>query len=584
MAPTLEVSVLLHCRVVVCFHPLKKISKSYLNNILFFFANTKKERERERDKMSVVETNKINDIKINGTTITQFELTHEQLVRRNFMKVKVQMDKSKRDYVRERKTDIGNYSIAYSVVSQEGCYPEKRHRNQDSFCCHVINGGRNLILGVFDGHGNDGDACAQIAASCLPEVLQNNTNNNKLQIIKTTKHRARHDAYNDEEFENERNQSDSPQSNLFRMTRTGEEDLSSSNSNSSSRAASRRESSEEDTNRGESYKNDKDETTANLLTTKIIDFDAQAYSDAFRAADSIIVKSLGSKCNTSGTTAVTAFFCVDNIVRFGNVGDSRIICALMGGDTNQAKKWKALQVTRDQTCFRRDERERMRKESNKNITFASIGMVLGETAYHENFEETQDLHCVAGERCDDPPRVFLSGHKFPGCAFTRSFGDTIAKELGVSAEPELTEHDLNDGKTKCIIIVSDGVSEFVSNDEVVSICEQFYPDSDKAAKEIVKLSYLKWAIEDERADDVTAIVAYIHPLNDDAENLQQSDEHMNDDFDFDDDDEHCCITNSDSSFSAKQDDDGVSSPVSTFIQRVQNFSIFGSSSFASRNV
>ena len=213
---------------------------------------------------------------------------------------------------------------------------------------------------------------------------------------------------------------------------------------------------------------------------------------------------------------MTALFGRDDIVRFGNVGDSRIICAVSDSDMMTRKEnWKAVQLTRDQTCFRRDERERMRKESSKDLSFASIGMVLGECEHHEDFEETQDLQTgVAGERCDDPPRVFLGGHKFPGCAFTRSLGDSIAKELGVSAEPELTHLDLSNGKTKCIIIASDGVFEFVTNDEVVDICEEFYPDCDRASKEIVKLSYNKWAIEDERADDVTVIVAYVNSTND----------------------------------------------------------------------
>ena len=62
-------------------------------------------------------------------------------------------------------------------------------------------------------------------------------------------------------------------------------------------------------------------------------------------------------------------------------------------------------------------------------------------------------------------------------------GDSIAKELGVS-EPELTHLDLSNGKTKCIIIASDGVFEFVTNDEVVDICEEFYPDCDKALKRL----------------------------------------------------------------------------------------------------
>jgi len=257
------------------------------------------------------------------------------------------------------------------------------------------------------------------------------------------------------------------------------------------------------------------------------------------------------------------------------------------------KNWRAVQLTRDQTCFRQDERERMRKESTKDLTFASIGMVLGECEYHEDFEESQDVQTgVAGERCDDPPRVFLGGHKFPGCAFTRSLGDSIAKELGVSAQPELTSHDLNDGKTKCIIVASDGVFEFVSNDEVVGICEEFYPDSDRASKEIVKLSYNKWAIEDERADDVTVIVAYVSSTNDvdmlTHEYDDESSDESSDDDDDDDDDEYHSSSSSldgDHDYEYDNDRDGSmenSSPSSavrgssSYIrERLQSVNIFG---------
>jgi serine/threonine protein phosphatase PrpC len=329
--------------------------------------------------------------------------------------------------------------------------------------------------------------------------------------------------------------------------------------------------------------NNNTKTTKKAGTRTTTHFDEHIYSNAFRTANSIVVKTLGTKCYASGTTAVTALFGKDNIVRFGNVGDSRIICAMSDSDVmTRNKNWKAVQLTRDQTCFRRDERDRMRKESSKELSFASIGMVLGECEFHEDFEETQDLQTgVAGERCDDPPRVFLGGHKFPGCAFTRSLGDSIAKELGVSAEPELTHHDLNDGKTKCIIIASDGVFEFVSNEEVVGICEEFYPDCDRASKEIVKLSYNKWAIEDERADDVTVIVAYVSSTNDVDMLARDEDESSDDDDDDDGDDEY--LSSSSSLDDGGDYDDGAdeidenSSPSSavTIRERLQSVNIFG---------
>ena len=605
--------------------------------------------------------------------ITEFCLTEEEMARRNHQPVRVSMDESKRDVVRTTKALIGSLAIKYSVVCQEGCYPDKKkHANQDAFCASAMHGGESLLLGVFDGHGQEGESCAQIASNIFPQILtQLRRESEKAEKAKMEMTTMRGDEDDDDDGENEsesaqteeerlmrlsssgseantkrtnttakkrdrykfltetdlevKNHCDSPQSNLNSLAdRTKRGGLlfsgglglggggSSSNSNSS------RERSEEDSHRGEegsggadmdinptnmvvkdndissprsgraSYTSeDYDDDNNNTKTTKkagtrtTTHFDEHIYSNAFRTANSIVVKTLGTKCYASGTTAVTALFGKDNIVRFGNVGDSRIICAMSDSDVmTRNKNWKAVQLTRDQTCFRRDERDRMRKESSKDLSFASIGMVLGECEFHEDFEETQDLQTgVAGERCDDPPRVFLGGHKFPGCAFTRSLGDSIAKELGVSAEPELTHHDLNDGKTKCIIIASDGVFEFVSNEEVVGICEEFYPDCDRASKEIVKLSYNKWAIEDERADDVTVIVAYVSSTNDVDMLARDEDESSDDDDDRDD----AYLSSSSSLDDGDDYDDGAdeidenSSPSSavTIRERLQSVNIFG---------
>jgi hypothetical protein len=43
----------------------------------------------------------------------------------------------------------------------------------------------------------------------------------------------------------------------------------------------------------------------------------------------------------------------------------------------------------------------------------------------------------------DPPRVWDATLEKPGCAFTRSFGDAVAKEVGVTAEPEILTWDLS---------------------------------------------------------------------------------------------------------------------------------------------
>ena len=42
------------------------------------------------------------------------------------------------------------------------------------------------------------------------------------------------------------------------------------------------------------------------------------------------------------------------------------------------------------------------------------------------------------------PRVWAPGKSFPGCAFTRSIGDSVAEGIGVTAEPELLRKELTE--------------------------------------------------------------------------------------------------------------------------------------------
>jgi cGMP-dependent protein kinase len=68
----------------------------------------------------------------------------------------------------------------------------------------------------------------------------------------------------------------------------------------------------------------------------------------------------------------------------------------------------------------------------------------------------------------DPPRIWSQDGAYPGTAFTRSFGDSIAEELGVFAEPETLKYEMT-GADKYLIVASDGVWEFLTNKQVVEI-------------------------------------------------------------------------------------------------------------------
>ena len=81
----------------------------------------------------------------------------------------------------------------------------------------------------------------------------------------------------------------------------------------------------------------------------------------------------------------------------------------------------------------------------------------------------------------------------PGLAMSRSFGDHAAVEVGVISEPEILEMNLVEDD-KFIVIASDGVWEFLSNEEVVKIVEPFYKtnSAEKAADALIRESLKRW--------------------------------------------------------------------------------------------
>ena len=263
------------------------------------------------------------------------------------------------------------------------------------------------------------------------------------------------------------------------------------------------------------------------LTASPLDGDdagPSAFATAFERTNDVIVRELAEDVKSSGTTAVVAHL-IGDMLHVANVGDSRAILGIAASGeearlsssyeqssrasspTNEndvSPRWEVLPVTHDQTCFRHDERVRMKKEATEDVMFATLGMILGEVPFSEDFgEETI-------EAADDPPRVFKNKKHYPGCAFTRCLGDTIGKSLGVSAKPETLSYRLDDA-SRCLVIASDGVFEFLENKDVIAICERYEGDALGACEEITRAAYACWSEEDTRADDVTCVVSYFTP-------------------------------------------------------------------------
>ena len=110
-----------------------------------------------------------------------------------------------------------------------------------------------------------------------------------------------------------------------------------------------------------------------------------------------------------------------------------------------------------------------------------------------------------------PERVWLKDEDVPGLAMSRSFGDDLAHTIGVTCEPEIIEIEFNE-EDKFIILASDGIWEFMSNQEVVDIVKEFYMKNDLqgALFSLYKEASKRWIMEEEIIDDITLIIIYIN--------------------------------------------------------------------------
>jgi len=207
----------------------------------------------------------------------------------------------------------------------------------------------------------------------------------------------------------------------------------------------------------------------------------------------------------SGTTCIAALF-HNNLLTVCNVGDSRAVVGRRDKRSRPgeygADSYKAIPLSRDQTPFRKDERERVKKCGARIM---SLDQLEGLEPIHENWGDL-----VLGETIDeegDPPRIWSPSGDYPGTAFTRSLGDVIADDIGVFAEPEMVTLELT-AEDRIIVLASDGVFEFLTNQSVIDICAK-YDNPIEACRAVVAESYELWLEYELRTDDISIICMFL---------------------------------------------------------------------------
>lgn len=157
----------------------------------------------------------------------------------------------------------------------------------------------------------------------------------------------------------------------------------------------------------------------------------------------------------SGTTAITVLVHNDSLV-VANVGDSRAVAGIWDSDRNSVV---AMDLSCDQTPFRKDEYERVRQCGARVLSVDQVEGIKDPEVQSWGEEESDD---------GDPPRLWVKDGMYPGTAFTRSVGDATAEGIGVVAVPEVKEVRITP-EVLFFVVASDGVFEFLSSQVVVNM-------------------------------------------------------------------------------------------------------------------
>ena len=205
--------------------------------------------------------------------------------------------------------------------------------------------------------------------------------------------------------------------------------------------------------------------------------DFQKIIDIFLETDNQIINQKGFDISLSGTTCVLIIQLYEHII-CSNIGDSR---AILIYDNN-----KIFELSQDSKPEVPEETKRI------NLMGGIVDQVRNEFGIKTG-----------------PYRVYIKNMDQPGLAMSRSFGDKKAKSCGVIPYPDIIEYTLNND-SKYMVICSDGVWEFLTNEDVMEIGNKFYKQNNinGFCKQLLKKSTEMWEKEENYIDDITIVTVF----------------------------------------------------------------------------
>lgn len=238
-----------------------------------------------------------------------------------------------------------------------------------------------------------------------------------------------------------------------------------------------------------------------------------ALKESFIATNKALVVTKEIKAMTSGTTVVAAYV-KENKMFIANVGDSRAVVATPSESNPEMCVAKLLSV--DHKPDAPEEHARITKHrgyvsmSRSNESFVSAETTPNGTI-QLNDTPVEYTKKSSGPSCSASARVWLNKeHTLVGLAMSRSIGDLAVKRVGVIAEPDVCEYEIGE-KDKFLILASDGVWEFIENQEAVNLVNRnIRYGAHTACQMLIEEAEKRWKIEEgDYRDDITAIVVML---------------------------------------------------------------------------
>ena len=231
----------------------------------------------------------------------------------------------------------------------------------------------------------------------------------------------------------------------------------------------------------------KNEKDPKKIYSKIISNGYKIIAKIYLDAD-LIIKHQDFDVSRSGTTCIIIIQLLEKII-CANTGDSRAFIVFDKEEGDNLFQSQIYPLSYD--CKPELPNEKKRIEESGGVV---------EKAYYSDDEDGEG---------SGPYRVWAKGEDFPGLAMSRSIGDMDAKKVGVIANPQIIEYNI-DKTSKYFVMASDGIWEFINNEDCMKMANPYFLKNDclGLCRELSKKASELWNINDIIRDDITVVVGF----------------------------------------------------------------------------